>query len=396
MTKVLRIINRFNLGGPTYNVAYLAKYMAPEYETILAGGEKDTSEASSDYIVKQLDLHPVVIAEMRRSINPFNDYKAYKKIKALIKEHRPDIVHTHASKSGALGRLAAFHCKVPVIVHTFHGHIFHSYFNPLVTGVFKIIERYLANRSHAIIAISELQKQELVNEHHICSEEKVHVIPLGFDLERFYTNIHHKRTEFRKAWNIEANELVVMIIGRLVPIKNHELFLRGVAQVKQKCGVAFRAVIVGDGESRGSLEKICEELQLSYSGSGAARTEVLFTSWIREADVALAGADIVCLTSWNEGTPVSLIEAQAAGKPIVTTAVGGVENVVIPNETAFCVTPGDTNQFSAQLEKLVVSSDLRARLAMKGREHVMKKFHYTRLVNDMKSLYERLLSHRKR
>lgn len=396
MTKVLRIINRFNLGGPTYNVAYLTKYMAPEYETILAGGEKDASEASSDYIVKQLDLHPVVIAEMRRSINPLNDYKAYKKIKALIKQHRPDIVHTHASKSGALGRLAAYHCNVPIIVHTFHGHVFHSYFNPLVTGIFKIIERFLAKRSHAIIAISEIQKQELVNDHHICAEEKVHVIPLGFDLERFYTDTENKRNEFRRAWNIGTNELVVMIIGRLVPIKNHELFLRGVAQVKQKSGVAFRAVIVGDGETRAALEKICEELQLSYSGSGAEQTEILFTSWIREADVALAGADIVCLTSWNEGTPVSLIEAQAAGKPIVTTAVGGVENVVIPDETAFCVTPGDTKQFSEQLEKLVVSSDLRAKLAKKGREHVMQKFHYYRLVKDMKSLYERLLSQQKR
>ena len=395
MTKVLRIINRFNLGGPAYNVAYLTKYMAPEFETILAGGEKDASEASSDYIVKQLDLQPIVIAEMRRSINPLNDYKAYKKIKALIKEHQPDIVHTHASKSGALGRLAAHHCNVPVIIHTFHGHVFHSYFNPVVTGIFKIIERYLAKRSHAIIAISELQKEELVNKHHICSAEKTHVIPLGFDLERFYTNIDHKRLEFRRTWNIGENELVVMIIGRLVPIKNHELFLQGVAQVKKNTGIAFRAVIVGDGETRATLEKTCQELKLSYSGSADTKSEVLFTSWIRDADVALAGSDIVCSTSWNEGTPVSLIEAQAAGKPIVTTAVGGVENVVIPNETALCVTPGDTKQFSEELEKLVVSSNLRARLSTKGREHVMKKYHYTPLVNDMKSLYERLLSNRK-
>lgn len=396
MTKVLRIINRFNLGGPTYNVAYLAKYMAPEYETILAGGEKDTSEASSDYIVKQLDLQPIIISEMRRSINPFNDYRAYRKIKDLIKEHQPDIVHTHASKSGALGRLAAYHCNVPIIVHTFHGHVFHSYFHPVITGIFKIIERYLAKRSHAIIAISDLQKQELVHQHRICSEDKVHVIPLGFDLERFYTNTDQKRHEFRQTWNIRSDELVVMIIGRLVPIKNHDLFLRGIAQVKQKTGITFRAVIVGDGETRDVLEKTCRELQLSYSGSGEIQADVLFTSWIREADIALAGADIVCLTSWNEGTPVSLIEAQAAGKPIVTTAVGGVENVVIPNETAFCVAPGNSDEFSSHLEKLIVSADLRVQLASKGRDHVMKRFHYTRLVDDMKCLYTRLLSQVKR
>src|SRR5687767_8954078 len=126
--RVLRIINRFNLGGPTYNVSYLAKFLAPEFETLLIGGEKDDSEASSDYIVKSLGLEPRIIKGMKRSVNPLDDYKAYREIRRIIREFKPDIVHTHASKAGALGRYAAIKEKVPVIVHTFHGHVFHSYF----------------------------------------------------------------------------------------------------------------------------------------------------------------------------------------------------------------------------------------------------------------------------
>src|SRR4051812_15526496 len=126
MPRVLRIINRFNLGGPAYNVAFLTKHLAPEFETLLIGGEKEKDEESSLFIFKGMDLEPLVIEEMSRSVNFLNDVRAYLRIKKIIKEFKPDIVHTHAAKAGALGRLAAYHCKVPVIVHTFHGHVFHS------------------------------------------------------------------------------------------------------------------------------------------------------------------------------------------------------------------------------------------------------------------------------
>ena len=161
MPKVLRIINRFNLGGPTYNVSYLTKYMAPDYETLLVGGMNDKSEACSDYIVQKLGIHAIKISEMIRSINGYNDMVAYEKIKNIIKRYKPDIVHTHASKAGVLGRQAAISCGVPVIVHTFHGHIFNSYFNKYVTATFQKIEQHYAKRSSAIIAISDIQKYEL-------------------------------------------------------------------------------------------------------------------------------------------------------------------------------------------------------------------------------------------
>ena len=177
MPKVLRIINRFNLGGPTYNAAYLSKYMAPEFETLLVGGMHDSTEKSSEFILEELGLEPLIIPEMKREINFKNDRIAYKKIKKIIQEFKPDIVHTHASKAGALGRLAAHKMGVKVIIHTFHGHVFHSYFGKLKTEFYKFIERKLAKRSSKIIAISELQKQELVEKYKICSEEQTVVIP---------------------------------------------------------------------------------------------------------------------------------------------------------------------------------------------------------------------------
>ena len=192
MPRVLRIINRFNLGGPTFNVTYLSKYMSDEYETMLIGGEKEDSEDSSIFILENLGLKPVLIPEMKRSINPINDLKAYYKIKKIIKDFKPDIVHTHAAKSGALGRLAAYNCNVPVIVNTFHGHVFHSYFGKTKTLFYKTIERWLAKKSTKIIAISEIQKEELWKQHKICKKDKLAVIPLGFDLDRFQENTEEK------------------------------------------------------------------------------------------------------------------------------------------------------------------------------------------------------------
>jgi hypothetical protein len=159
MPKVLRIINRFNLGGPTYNVSYLSRYLSDDFETMLVGGVHDASETDSLHIPQSLGLEPVIIPELKRSINFKQDRIAYKKLIEIIKEYQPDIVHTHASKSGTLGRLAAAKCGVPIIIHTFHGHVFHSYFGKLKTTFYKTVERRLAKKSTGIIAISKEQKR---------------------------------------------------------------------------------------------------------------------------------------------------------------------------------------------------------------------------------------------
>lgn len=392
MPKVLRIINRFNIGGPTYNAAYLTKYLSPEFKTVLVGGSIDEGEDSSEYILKQLGIKPIVIPEMQRSIRYNSDIVAYYKLKEIIQRFKPDIVHTHASKSGALGRWAAYRSGVPVIVHTFHGHVFHSYFNRMKTELFKQVERKMAVVSTRIIALSDIQKYELSVQHQICKPEKISVIPLGFDLNRFQEQKESKRTSFRNEYNLTEDELAIGIIGRLVPIKNHELFIHSFAQLKHQTNRKIRAFIIGDGERRDALISLTRSLGLSVCiHPDKQPADITFTSWIKQIDIANAGLDIICLTSLNEGTPVSLIEAQASGKPVVSTNVGGIENVVSAGKTGILVNQPNEIEFSQALAHLVSNDALRIQMGESGWGYVSKKFHYTRLINDMSDLYHELL-----
>lgn len=394
MPKVLRIINRFNIGGPTYNAAYLSAYLPPEYETMLVAGALDEGEESSEHVLHELGLKPIYIPDMRREISPQADIAAYKQIKQLIKEFKPDVVHTHASKAGTLGRLAAASCGVKVIVHTFHGHVFHSYFGRAKTELYKNIERFLARKSTKIIAISDRQKDELSMEHKICGADKIEVVPLGFDLSKFQKNIAEKRQLFREYYFVDEDEIAIGIIGRLVPIKGHALFLESLKNLLQNTNKKVRAFIIGDGEDRAGVEDYARQLGIEFTDEldPKQKQTLTFTSWIKDIDLPLAGLDIIALTSLNEGTPVSLIEAQAANKPIVSTNVGGIANVVLPNETAFLINGRDAVEFAAKLQLLVEDEDLRRRMSLKGWEHVKETFHYTRLVNDVDKLYKRLLA----
>lgn len=391
MPKVLRIINRFNIGGPTYNAAYLSKYLDSEFETLLIGGQKDESEDSSEFIVEKLGLSPIIIPEMKREINFKDDKIAYQKIKQIIADFKPDIVHTHASKAGAIGRLAAYNMKVPVIIHTFHGHVFHSYFGKLKTSVYKNIERYLAKKSTAIIAISDIQKKELTKDHKICKPNKVNVVPLGFDLDRFRENASTKRANFRSEWNINDNTIAVGIIGRLVPIKNHHFFLKVAKGIQQKTSKEVRFFIVGDGELKNELFEYCNTLELAYTTQKEKPAFITFTSWIKDIDRVNAGLDIIALTSKNEGTPVSLIEAQASSKPIVSTNVGGIENIVKVNQTALLSETDDLETFENNLLRLIEEEDTRTKMSKNG-EHVFENFHYKRLAKDIEQLYNSLLT----
>ncbi|MBK8808829.1 MAG: glycosyltransferase [Bacteroidales bacterium] len=393
MIKVLRIINRFNLGGPTYNTSYLTKYLSADYETLLVGGMKDESEASSEYILENIGIQPLIISEMRRSVNPFQDVSAYFKIKKIIKEFKPDIVHTHASKAGFVGRLAAHHCKVPVIIHTFHGHVFHSYFNKYITWVFKTIERYMARISTKIIAISDIQKEELTKIHAICNASKVAVVPLGFDVSRFSENVVQKE-KFRKTYNISDDEIAIGIIGRLVPIKNHSLFIDAIKFVSAKTSKKIRAFIIGDGESRLTIENYATQCGIEFTVENTENLSSIlhFTSWIKEIDSATLGLDIIALTSLNEGTPVSLIEAQASNKPIVSTRVGGIENVVLEGKTALLSDLSNPELFFNNLLQLIEDDNLRNTMSVNASEFVRERFGYKTLVNNIEILYKSLLS----
>lgn len=382
--RVLRIINRFNIGGPTYNATFLTRYLDDEFDTLLIGGVPDEGESDSLHILDEYGVKPLVIEEMKRQPSFFSDRKAYKHIQKIIREFKPDIVHTHASKAGALGRRAAVKMNVPIIIHTFHGHVFHSYFGKFKTFIYKTIERRLAQKTTGIIAISELQKKELSEQHKICDQSKITVIPLGFDLTKFHHNLEQRRIETRLKYEIEEQEVAIAIVGRLAPIKNHTLFLKTIENVALRTKQKLAVFIVGDGSEREAIEQRIQTM------SSIENLRIIMTSWILDIGTFNAGMDIMCLTSDNEGTPVSLIEAQAANIPIVATDVGGVRDVVLDGETGFVVPKNSTDAFAEKLFLLIEDEKIRTKMSQNGWNYVENKFHYSTLANNMKSYYHRL------
>lgn len=393
MARVLRIINRFNLGGPTYNAAYLTRYLPDKYETLLVGGAHSESEEDSFHITQQLGIEPIIIPEMKREISPKDDHLAYKKILQLIDWFKPDIIHTHASKAGALGRIAGIRSRTPIIVHTFHGHVFHSYFNKVKTQAYISIERKLAQKSDAIIAISPLQKMELVDQFAIAESNKVNVIPLGFDLSRFKENQEEKRVEFRTKYVLDDEVIAIGIIGRLVQIKNHHLFLELASEVIKRTSKKVHFFIIGDGELMQELQEMAGALNLLTKERSECK--VTFTSWIKNIDMAIAGLDIIVMTSNNEGTPVSLIEAQAGERAIVSTEVGGIKDIIIPGKTGLISPKEEVKGLLENLLILIEDEDKRKEMGKLGYSFVKEKFTYNRLANDMDQLYTRLLREKK-
>lgn len=383
MPKILRIVNRFNLGGPSYNAANLTKYLPSEYETLLVGGKHQTHEASSDFILNKAGVDYQILDEMSRSLHWMRDRQALKAIGKIIDAYQPDIVHTHASKAGALGRLAAHRRKVPAIVHTFHGHVFHSYFGPVKTNLVKNTERYLSRLTDAVVAISDTQRDELVHIHKIAPAKKVHVVPLGFELDRFVQNQEAMRAQWRNKHGLQEGEVAIGIIGRLAPIKNHAFFLKIMQSLAQEHGTAFRAFVIGGGELEQGIRAQIAVLGLS--------DHVTMLGWEKQVEQPLAGLDVVVLTSDNEGTPVSLIEAQAAGRPVVTTDVGGVRDVIRDNGSGYIVGKGDVQDFTEKVKRLVEDANHRDQMGAVGRDWVLERYSHVRLAKDMAALYAGLL-----
>ncbi len=387
--KVLRIINRFNIGGPTYNATFLTAFMGPEFETLLVGGLPDKDESDSLYILEKYGVKPYLLKEMVREPSISNDRKAYLKLKEIIREFQPDIVHTHASKAGALGRRAAFSCKTPIVVHTFHGHVFHSYFGRIKTEIFKTIERKLAKKSSAIVAISEMQKREISEIHKVVKPEKMKVIPLGFDLVPFREKRVNERDNTRRKFNIDNETVAIAIVGRLAPIKNHDYFFDIIEQVLPKINQKVAIFIVGDGSERESVEMRVNQANEQFGNC------ITMTSWIEDIGTFNAGMDIICLTSKNEGTPVSLIEAQAGGIPVITTDVGGVRDIVIEGETGYIIPVNNQGLYEEKLIDLIENEKKREIMSQNGWNHVEEKFHYKTLVKNMEELYIQLLATKK-
>jgi len=396
MPKVLRILNRLNIGGPTYNVAYLSRYLGAEFQTKVLAGIREPQEGSSEYVLNDLGVPFEYVPDMHRSISPLKDARSFKHIRQAVKTYQPDIVHTHAAKAGVLGRLAAYYSpeRPKAIVHTYHGNVFDGYFSPLKTKVFLGIERYLCSISNAVIAISEQQKSDLVNKYVLAPANKIHVIRLGFDLDRFAEDDSVKRERFRTHYQVAEDEVVITITGRLTAIKNHALFIKSLKLLKEENpGIKFKAFIVGDGELMQHLITLVHEYGFSYCRAGEQnyKAEIIFTSWRKDIDVINAGSDIIALTSMNEGTPVSVIEALASGKGVVCTDVGGVKDVVDDGKTGL-LSDQNPEMFAKKIKELAINREFRLQMAANGKNFALKNYSYQRLVKEVEELYNNLLA----
>jgi len=397
--KIIRIIARLNVGGPARHVVWLTEALNDgEFETTLVAGSVPPGEDDMGYFAAERGVTPVYIPEMSREISP-GDLSSLFKIYRALKREKPDVIHTHTAKAGTLGRSAAFLYRwmTPSIfvgrprrvkvVHTFHGHVFHSYYSKLKTRVFIMIEKLLASTAtDKIIVLSEQQRQEINAEFGIGRPEQFTIIPLGIDVEKF-TNENKTQLSL-----IEESDgtFAIGYVGRLTGIKNLPLLLETAALFGKSGQIKF--YIVGNGNEREELESMAESLGLSGT--------VTFLGAVSNVAAVYRALDVVVITSLNEGTPLSLIEAMAAGKPVVSTGVGGVRDLLGEerekmNGFSICERGVRVETFFAQdfanaLQYLLNNENVRLDLARAGKEYALSKYSKERLVSDIKGLYRSL------
>ncbi len=376
---VMRVIARLNVGGPAIHVILLTEHLRPpEFESTLVCGFIGPQEGDMAYLAEERGVSPLYISQLGRELSPLRDILTLFKLWRLMRRLRPDVVHTHTAKAGFVGRWAAWLARVPVRVHTFHGHVFHGYFSPAKEKLFLVLERLTARLSDKLITISPGLKDELVNTYRIAPAEKFEVVPLGLDLDTFAQTPRHQGV-FRASFNIPPDVPLVGIVGRFVPIKNHALFLDMAQRVRQHVPDAH-FVLVGDGECRAEIEANGDRLGL--------RDCTIFTGWQTNLAPVYSDMDVLVISSKNEGTPVSVIEALAAGVPVVSTAVGGVPDLLCQGDWGRLVPPDD----SAALSEAVIDTLAHPPQSEKFRAPVVAQYGIDRLTENLAGLYRRLLA----
>ena len=380
--RVARVISRLNVGGPAIHTILLTAGLDPAaFESRLYVGAPGPAEGDMLPLARARGVEPVAVPGLGRSIRPGRDLAALGHLVRAFRAFRPRVVHTHAAKAGTLGRIAARLAGVPATVHTFHGHVLSGYFNPAVTAAFRAIERALARRTTRIVALSPGQRDELLALG-IGRPERMAVVPLGLELDGCL-NAQARRGELRRHLRLPPEARLVGIVARLVPIKDHASFFKAAARVA-RADPAARFVVAGDGPLRARLESAAREAGL------ADRTH--FLGWWEDLPALYADLDVVALTSRNEGTPVCLLEAMAAGVPVVATAVGGVSDVVRHGETGLLVPPGDPGALAAALAALLGDPERRSALGLAGRRAAYPAYDVKTLIARVETLYRELIA----
>jgi glycosyltransferase involved in cell wall biosynthesis len=376
--RILRAITRLNIGGPAHHVVLLNQALndGVTFESMLVAGTTTPHEGDMLGVARAHGVEPRIVPSLGREISPLDDLVSLARMVQLVRQLKPDVVHTHMAKAGTVGRLAAHVCSVPLIVHTYHGHVFHSYFRPAKTRVFLTIERALGLLTDRVIAVGEGQRREIAS-YGVVPKRKLVAIPLGLELSNFLA-AESQRGRLRQELDIPRDVPLIGIVARLVPVKAHEVFFDAARLVRQHMPDAC-FVIVGDGERRRELEALVARMGLDGS--------VLFVGWRSDMPAVYTDLDVVALTSLNEGSPVSLIEALAAARPVVSTAVGGVPEVVVNGQTGLTVPSGDAAGLARAVITLLEDRAAAERFGAAGRRHVYPRYDASRLVDDVRNLY---------
>lgn len=381
--KVIRVIARLNVGGPAIHVILLTQGLDPErYESILVSGVEAPEEGNMLDLAEEKGVKPRIYPLLGRELNLFGDLKTLWQLYRLFRREKPDVVHTHTAKAGSVGRLAAWLASVPVIVHTFHGHVLHGYFGPAKTRFFRSIERWLARITTHIIAVSETCRQDLLT-YRISTPEHIQTIHLGLELEPFRHPDAGSRERLRKEWGVPHDAFAVGIIARMVPIKRHEDLFRAIPAVLRSHPDTW-FLIVGDGELRPELETLADEL--------AIRHRVVFCGFRDDRANVYAALDLVTLTSANEGLPVAVIESLSAGKPVVATRVGGVPELIEEGVSGYMAEPGNPDSIAKALLKAVQAPEATRAMGQHAQEKTIRAFSISRLIEDINRLYDSFLS----
>jgi glycosyltransferase involved in cell wall biosynthesis len=377
--KVIHVVARLNVGGVAPQVVLAVEGLrAIGFDAQIVCGLVGPDERDMGYVAEQKGITPVVIPELGRAISPFRDMITVWKLWRLFRRERPAVVQTHTAKAGFAGRLAARLAGVPVILHTYHGHVLRGYFGPRKTRLFTMLERLCGRLSTRVITLTARLKDELVG-FGVAPADRFVIIPLGLELDAL-AETPRKGDAFRQTLGIDAETPLVGAVGRLVPIKHFDLMIDAIARLP-----GVHAALVGDGECRADLEAQVQRLGVS--------DRVHFAGW-RHADALPAiysDFDALVLSSNNEGMPVSIIEAMAAGTPVVATAVGGVPDLITDGERGILVPPDDAQALAGAIAQVLGNPAQAERLAAAARAHALANYRAERLAGDLAKLYTDLL-----
>jgi len=401
----VRIIDRLNVGGPAKHVVWLtAGLHGRAFETVLVTGTVPPSEGDMRYFARAAGVEPLVIREMSRELSP-RDVLVIGKLLWQFWRLQPQIVHTHKAKAGAVGRIAAllYRWLTPSalwlrpracgVVHTYHGHVLHSYYGVVKTRLFIAIERALARLcTDRLVTVSEQQRSELTEHFHVGRPEQFRVIPLGIDFDELAA----PRGGLRQECGLADEAVLIGIVGRLCEVKHHVMFLEAAARLVAEpaaLDLRVRFVVIGDGHLRGALESLAHRLGIADL--------VTFTGFREDAVALYHDLDLVALTSLNEGTPLTLIEAMCCGRAVVATEVGGVVDIMGVRRASgerfsiwdhgVTTAPRDVGAFACALRYLLDRPAVRRDMGERGQAFVRAHLSKERLVRDVEGLYRELL-----